>query len=207
MHPRRWWEIDIATRGWQVAPRGRAAYRWGRPAPHGSVSPFASVWSPLEFSRTFPRSSRGRIPRFHLTCRSALMVFRLNPAEITYSPKFMKFISLNPKPLLVISFMPLYMFYWQFIMVVNYYQQATTRRPERPLTRHCNGADGLRHGWTSAQDWHEWLPGGSSPSLSSAGRRLLAVLCNSCFRPAAYKHRRAAASSELVAEPPDVTRC
>jgi hypothetical protein len=35
----------------------------------------------------------------------------------------MEFISLNPKPLLVISIMPLCMFYWWLNMVVNYHQQ------------------------------------------------------------------------------------
>jgi hypothetical protein len=34
----------------------------------------------------------------------------------------MEFVCLNPKPLLVISFVPLYMFYWWFIMVANYHQ-------------------------------------------------------------------------------------
>jgi hypothetical protein len=35
----------------------------------------------------------------------------------------MEFISLNPKPLLVISIVPLCMFYWWLNMVVNYCQQ------------------------------------------------------------------------------------
>jgi uncharacterized membrane protein (DUF106 family) len=36
----------------------------------------------------------------------------------------MEFISLNLKPLLVISIVPLCMFYWRLNMVVNYRQQA-----------------------------------------------------------------------------------
>jgi hypothetical protein len=35
----------------------------------------------------------------------------------------MEFVSLNPKPLLVISFVPIYMFLWWFNLVVNYHQQ------------------------------------------------------------------------------------
>jgi hypothetical protein len=36
----------------------------------------------------------------------------------------MEFVSLNPKPLLVLSYVRLYMFYWWLNMVVNYCQQA-----------------------------------------------------------------------------------
>ena len=43
----------------------------------------------------------------------------------------MKFVSLNPKPLLVIIFMPLCMYHLWFIMFVNYSQQGSVRSPSR----------------------------------------------------------------------------
>jgi hypothetical protein len=48
----------------------------------------------------------GGIPSFPLTNRSPLVVFWINPAENTDSPKLMEFVSLNPKSLLVISIVP-----------------------------------------------------------------------------------------------------
>jgi hypothetical protein len=37
----------------------------------------------------------------------------------------MKFVSLKPKPLLVLSYVPLYVFYWRLNMDINYHQQAS----------------------------------------------------------------------------------
>jgi hypothetical protein len=74
--------------------------------------------------RTFPRWFHSGIALLTLTCRSLLTIFWMYHARNINSLKLMEFVSLNPKPLLVISFVPLYMFYWRFNMVVNYSQQA-----------------------------------------------------------------------------------
>ena len=51
------------------------------------------------------------------------MVFWINPAENTDSPKLVKFVSLTPKSMLVIIFMHLFKLYWWFMMDDNYRQQ------------------------------------------------------------------------------------
>jgi hypothetical protein len=58
------------------------------------------MWSPsteslLDSSRVFPRRCHGIIPCFPLTNRSPLVVFRLNPARNTDSPKLKEIVSLN----------------------------------------------------------------------------------------------------------------
>ena len=58
----------------------------------------------------------GRITYCHrFACLECMIVvpgaiFWINPPTVMKSPKLMEFISLNHKPLLVITFMPIYMF-------------------------------------------------------------------------------------------------
>jgi hypothetical protein len=94
------WPGGGADRPHMVAPRG--VLRW------------RASWSLLGSSHVAP------VVEFHD------FLWHLGPPWMFcgYSPKLMKFISLNPRPLLVISFVPLYMFPWRFNIVVNYSQQA-----------------------------------------------------------------------------------
>jgi hypothetical protein len=92
MHPRRRWKTDIAMRMIAGAHMGWAGCRWGRVAPHGSLCLSALAWCPLESSRTFPHWFRGGIALLTLTCRPALTIFWIYPAENTDSPKLVEFV-------------------------------------------------------------------------------------------------------------------
>ena len=60
---------------------------------------------------------------FLLMNRSSSMVFSLNPATNTDSPKLMEIVSLTPKSMLMIYFSHLCKVHWWFMVNVNYHQQ------------------------------------------------------------------------------------
>ena len=95
MDSQRWWEVDLQSGGWQVAPIGRAAYRWGRPAPpcvgSGRIAVVCLGWWIRDPLSRFHRGWSW----FAVTDRSSLPVFWLNPPVDINSPTLVEMVSLN----------------------------------------------------------------------------------------------------------------